>query len=107
MSELLPIEVAATHLYPGASAVLRGDHPAAGERDCIVTFSDMVWTTGRIAFVSGEAARLEVQAYRTAAGTDVASKAWDVAVARTSDGIALRVRRRLGAPAPRPSATGR
>lgn len=87
---MLALQVAGTHLYPGCRAVLEGeDQAGAGSalRPVTLIFSDGAMAAGRLGDNS-----LEVDAYATAAGTDIPAKAWLV----QQDGPNLRVTARRG-----------
>lgn len=71
-----------THLYPGArlrcletpsAAVLR-----AGDR-MLIEFSDGCLASARIGRVAAAGATVTVESYRTARGTSVAARSWEVA----------------------------
>lgn len=86
MTEAVEIEIAHTHLYPGARGEVHGQRPK-GTVPALVRFSG-----GATAGAMLEADRLSVEAYRTGAGTGIAAKAWRVEIG--ADGR-LRVAARL------------
>lgn len=73
-----------THAYPGCAATIIDAHAADGLTIATVEFSDGVHSTARV--VTEEDGRLHVSIapYRTARGTAVAAKDWELA--RRSDG---------------------
>jgi len=78
-----------THLFRGARLRLRDAAPALSASPCaaVVLFSDGARAEAELA-PDGTGFRLRVQPYRTAAGTDIAATAWQLA--SDADG-ALRV----------------
>lgn len=69
---MLELDATNTHLYPGAKGtILSGD---AQDGPVTLRFADGSAATGRL---EGETLRLDP--YTTAAGTDIAAKAWRIA----------------------------
>lgn len=67
-----------THLYPGHRGKISGLAQIAdmqADCDCLVEFSDGSATLARISKPDG-GWQLRTDAYRTAAGTDIAEKCW-------------------------------
>lgn len=74
------LEAAHSHLYPGHRGKISGiariaDIPAGV--DCLVEFTDGSAAAARILH-SGDGWQLATEAYRTAAGTDIAEKVWRI-----------------------------
>jgi len=82
-----------THLYPGHQGKISGlaliaDMPAGD--DCLVEFSDGTAASARIAR-SEKGWLLYTDAYRTAAGTDIAKKVWLVGLAKNGNHPEFRI----------------
>ena len=82
-----------THLYPGHRGKISGpaqlaDLPAGG--DSLVEFSDGSATPARIS-KSATDWLLDTDAYRTAAGTDIAAKKWRLRLEQSGSGIEFRI----------------
>jgi len=82
-----------THLYPGHRGKISGlakiaDLPESG--DCLVEFSDGSATPGRISKTEN-AWRLDAEAYRTAAGTNIAAKHWLACLEETRGQVEFRI----------------
>lgn len=73
-----------SHLYPGA----RGRIEGPGQGDCVLEFSD-----GALAFGTLDGPVLSVGAHRTAAGTEIPAKRWQI----DAEDRHFRVRARLSA----------
>ena len=86
-----------THLYPGHRGKISGlaqiaDIQAGG--DCLVEFSDGSAAAARISR-SENGWQLDTEAYRTAAGTDIAAKRWLVCVEEDDGRAEFRVLKKL------------
>ena len=82
-----------THLYPGYRGKVAGlaqvsDLQAGG--DCLVEFADGSVAPARIS-ESKDGWQLRTDAYRTAAGTDIAEKCWLVYLAEDGDHVEFRI----------------
>lgn len=82
----LVLRVAATHLYPGARAVLLSRQPAGPGRPCLAEFRDGAAAFGEIAAGDTGRARLSLRSYRTSAGTEIPAKVWEIALGEPDDG---------------------
>jgi len=85
-----------THLFPGARLTLDATDDATRAEtpdplDVLILFADGAVAEGVLSW-SGRGASLQIEAHRTAAGTSIPAKAWDLA--READGM-LRVVRRV------------
>ena len=82
-----------THLYPGLVGTISGLDEGPGlqaERDCLVAFADGSAATARFS-KSGNHWLLCTQAYRTAAGTDIETKAWRVRLDQDDERVIFRI----------------
>jgi len=82
-----------THLYPGHRGKVSGltqvsDVHAGG--NCLVEFSDGSVTPASIS-ESEDGWQLHTEAYRTAAGTDIAQKCWLVYLGEDGDQVDFRI----------------
>jgi hypothetical protein len=87
------LEATHTHLYRGHRGKISGLARLAelqSGRDCLVEFSDGTAAAARISKF-GDDWRLSTDAYRTAAGTDIANKRWIVRLRETGDRIEFRI----------------
>ena len=87
------LEASHTHLYPGHRGKISGlaqiaDMQAGG--DCLVEFSDGSATPARISR-SEDGWQLHTEAYRTAAGTDIAARRWLVCLEEDGDHMEFRI----------------
>ena len=87
------LEASHTHLYPGHRGKVSGlaqiaDLQVGG--DCLVEFSDGSATTARIS-KTGSDWLLDTDAYRTAAGTDIAQKRWSVCLEQEGSQVKFRI----------------
>jgi len=87
------LEATHTHLYPGHKGRISGLQRIAdigSGRDCLIEFSDGSAASARIA--PGEHGwLLQANAYRTAAGTDIAEKRWYVRLEEDGDQLGFRI----------------
>ena len=88
-----------THLYPGHRGTVAGlahgaDWRAGG--NAVVEFSDGSVTTARITQAEG-GWLLRTNAYRTAAGTEIAERYWQVELKAQDDRVEFRILRRIAA----------
>jgi hypothetical protein len=86
-------EATHTHLYPGHRGKVSGLERIAdlqSGRDCLVEFADGTAAAAAIS-KAGNEWRLVTDAYRTAAGTDIAEKQWIVRLLEARDRIEFRV----------------
>lgn len=91
----LVLRVAATHLYPGARAMLLSEGRRIDGAPCLAEFSDGAAALGEIASGESGRARLRLRSYRTGAGTEIPAKTWEIEFgALTGDGLPCRVARR-------------
>lgn len=82
-----------THLYPGHRGTISGLDRLAGLRtgdDCTVEFSDGSAVPGTLR-KSDDGWHLHASAYRTAAGTDIAEKAWRIRLEEDDDRVTFRI----------------
>lgn len=87
------LEATHTHLYPGHRGKVSGLAKIADLRtrhDCLVEFSDGSATDARISR-SGDGWQLYTNAYRTAAGTDIAEKRWLVHLNEDGDRVGFHI----------------
>ena len=94
------LEATHTHLYPGHRGRISGlvqmtDLPAGG--DCQVEFSDGSMALARIS-KSGENWLLDTDAYRTAAGTDIAAKRWRICLEADGERMEFRILKSVARP---------
>ncbi|MFT4028645.1 MAG: hypothetical protein QM675_02115 [Protaetiibacter sp.] len=96
-----PARASHSHLFPGATILVEGEDRSwaeGGRLDPIgldILFSDGATTTAELLVAEGrEDAALEVEAYRTSAGTELPRAVWRVREAVEADG---RILLRLGA----------
>lgn len=90
------LEATHTHLYPGLtgkiSGLLRLADMHAG-KDCLVEFSDGSVIPARISG-SENSWQLYTNAYRTAAGTDIPAKIWQVRLEEEGGHLGFRILRK-------------
>ncbi len=82
-----------THLYPGLRGTISGSTDAGDlqtDRDCLVEFADGTAAMARISNL-GEGWQLNVDAYRTAAGTEIRQKSWRLEIERIDETIRFRI----------------
>jgi hypothetical protein len=87
------LEATNTHLYSGHSGKISGPEKVANiqsGRDCLVAFSDGSAATARISRC-GNGWQLDTNAYRTAAGTDIAARRWFVHLEEDGDHVEFRI----------------
>ena len=87
------LEVTHTHLYPGHRGRISGLAQLADIKagtDCLVEFSDGSVTPARISR-SEIGWQLYTDAYRTAAGTDIAEKLWLVCLEEDDGHVEFRI----------------
>ena len=94
------LQASHTHLYPGHGGTISGpagiaDMLAGG--DCLVEFADGSATPARISR-SGSDWLLEADAYRSAAGTDIAAKRWLIGLEEVRGLVKFRIIRNLARP---------
>ena len=82
-----------THLYPGQRGRISGlaqiaNMPTGG--DCLVAFSDGSVACARLSRAE-DAWQLDTDAYRTAAGTDIANKRWLVQLQQDGARVKFRI----------------
>ena len=100
MVAVMILEATHTHLYPGHRGKVAGpaqvsDLQAGG--DCLVEFSDGSVTPAGIS--ESEAGwQLRTDAYRTAAGTDIAEKCWLVYLGEVGDHVEFRILKNVACP---------
>ena len=86
-----------THLYPGhegeISGISRLDELPPGS-DCLVEFVDGSATCARISRTN-DGWQLHTNAYRTAAGTDIAARRWRVRLDEAGGRIRFRILKRV------------
>ncbi len=87
------LEATHTHLYPGHRGKISGlaqiaDLQTGG--DCLVEFSDGTAAPGRIS-KAGDDWRLDLAAYRTAAGTEIAVKCWRICLQEDRGRVDFRI----------------
>ena len=85
-----------SHLYPGHRGKVCGTERVsdiAMDVDCLVEFSDGSAAAARIS-KSASGWHLRTGAYRTAAGTDIARKRWDIEFDETAGGLEFRITRK-------------
>ena len=82
---MIELEAAHSHLYPGARGRVRAGDPAAAG-PVTVTFADASRALGALA-----GGRLALASYRTAAGTAVAPRGWQLRFAEDPEGATFRV----------------
>lgn len=85
-----------THLYPGHRGKVSGLEQIVdlqSGRDCLVEFVDGTAAAAAIS-KAGNDWRLVTDAYRTAAGTDVAKKQWILRLLEVGDRIEFRILKR-------------
>jgi len=87
------LEATHTHLYPGHKGKISGpaqlsELQAGG--DCLVEFSDGSVTPARIT-KSDNGWQLDTHAYRTAAGTKIAEKCWQVVLQEHGGHLEFRI----------------
>jgi hypothetical protein len=72
-----------THLYPGARLTALDEPPfaAGATQDVVLEFSDGSGSTGLCRRLSDDALTLDVESYRTVAGTELPPKHWLLAPA--------------------------
>jgi len=100
MIAVMILEATHTHLYPGHRGKVSGptqvpDLQAGG--DCLVEFSDGSVTPARIS-ESEDGWQLRTDAYRTAAGTDIAEKCWRVVLGEVGDHVEFRILKKVACP---------
>lgn len=82
-----------THFYPGLYGTISGAARIADlgpGSDCVVEFSDGSAATAKFV-ASARDWRLRVDAYRTAAGTEIPSKHWLMRVDEDGDRLQFRI----------------
>ena len=82
-----------THLYPGHSGKISGLARLADMQsrcDCLVAFSDGSAASATISR-SADGWQLHTDAYRTAAGTNIADKNWRVHLQEEDDQVKFRI----------------
>ena len=87
------LEATHTHLYPGHRGKISGLAQIAdlqSERDCLVEFSDGSAAAARISKAK-DVWLLRTNAYRTAAGTDIAAKRWLVRLDEDGGRVEFRI----------------
>ena len=89
-----------THLYPGHRGGISGpakisDIPADG--DCVVEFSDGSASSARLSKINGDW-QLCAQAYRSAAGTNIAKKCWQIDLEENDGGVEFRILKKTACP---------
>lgn len=87
------LQAAHTHLYPGLRGKIGGPAQLAGLRagaECLVEFTDGSATPARVS-PAGDDWLLETEAYRTAAGTDIAAKHWLMRLLEHDDRVEFRI----------------
>ena len=86
-----------THLYPGHRGEIAGlariDDLRAGG-DCLIEFADGSATAARFS-KSGNDWLLDTDAYRTAAGTDIPAKRWQVGLRESGRQVEFRIVKKL------------
>ena len=87
------LEATHTHLYPGHRGKISGLAQLADmqvDGACLVEFSDGSATPARIS-KSGDGWQLRTDAYRTAAGTNIAQKCWLVRLTEDASHVEFRI----------------
>ena len=87
------LEATHTHLYPGHRGKISGLAQMADKEtdiECLVEFSDGSVATARISR-SGNGWQLYTDAYRTAAGSDIAEKLWPVCLGENDGHVEFRI----------------
>jgi len=87
------LEATHTHLYPGHRGKISGLAQLAAIQpglDCLIEFSDGSMTSARIA-KSENAWQLHTNAYRTAAGTEIAEKIWFIRLENDEDQVKFHI----------------
>jgi len=94
------LEATHTHLYPGhrgkVSGLTQVSDLQAGD-DCLVEFSDGSVTPARV-WESKDGWQLRTDAYRTAAGTDIAKKCWLVYLGENGNHVEFRILKNVVCP---------
>ncbi len=86
-----------THLYPGHRGTVSGLAQAAELRagsDCLVEFADGSAAPARIS-PAGRHWLLQTEAYRTAAGTDIAAQRWLLCLDQGRGRVEFRIKKKL------------
>ncbi len=86
-----------THLYPGLRGRildLAAPDELPSDRACLVEFSDGAAATARVSRLD-EGWQLDTDAYRTAAGTDIAPKSWRLEIERDHENPRFRIVKKL------------
>lgn len=86
-----------THFYPGHEGEISGISRIAELQagcDCVVEFVDGSATCAKISRID-DGWQLQTNAYRTAAGTEIAAKRWRLRLEETGDRIRFRILQRV------------
>lgn len=92
------LEAEHTHFYPGHEGWLEAGSAVETHSNsvpCKILFADGVVTSGDLS-LCGSSGALGVDAYTTAAGSDISAKRWQLRIRRADDGrIRFRIQKKL------------